>query len=331
MGWEVGRLEGGWYERAMATDSTHGSGPSEGLPRTLHWISEPTVDVRLPEGLTITTGPVPEGPVDILIGGRPDREALALATQALVIPYAGLPRRTRRFLLERPELPVYALHHNAEAVAELAVALLLATARQIIPMDRALRAHDWRGRYAPDPSVELRGGRCVLLGLGAINGRVAPVVEALGMQVVALRSGTPTSEADAALSGARALVCAVPSTPETRGWMDARRLALLPDQTVVVNVGRADLFEEDAFFAELARGRLRAGLDVWWRYPDTPQTPTAPSAHPFETLDQVVLSPHRAGHGEHVERARSAHLQRVIEALLRGGEPPGRVDVVRGY
>ena len=297
----------------------------------IHWLGEPTVPREALDGVVVTTGPMPEDGVDILVGGRPDREALAQVRRALVIPYAGLPRRTRRFLLEREPLEVYALHHNAEAVAELAVALLLAASRCLIPMDRSLRAHDWRARYAPDPSLELRGGTAVLLGFGAINRRVAPVLEALGMEAIPLRSSSGEDEREAVLSRARAVICAVPSTPRTRGWLDQRRLSLLPDQTVIVNVGRADLIEEPALFRELESGRLRAGLDVWWNYPDAPEAITPPSSHPFEALDNVVLSPHRAGHGAHVERARRDHLLRVLQALCAGRPAPGRVDVEAGY
>ena len=151
------------------------------------------------------------------------------------------------------------------------------------------------------------------------------------MEVVRLRRHDGEAALEAALMRARALVCAVPSTPHTRGLLGARRLAMLPDQAVVVNVGRADLFEEDALYGELVRGRLRAGLDVWWRYPDAPEVPTAPSCHPIEALDNVVLSPHRAGHGAHVERARSAQLRSVILDLVEGKSPAGRVDVEAGY
>ena len=297
----------------------------------IHWISEPTVTPRIPEGAQLSVGPVPDRDVQVLVSGRPSDEALARCTQALVIPYAGLPARTREQLLKRPDLAVYAQHHNAEAVAEMSVALLLAAARCVVPMDRALRSHDWRARYASDPSVELRGKTAVLLGYGAINRRVEPVLHALGLSTEIVDSRTASEKLDSLLQGAAAVMCAVPSTPATKGMLDARRLGLLADQCVVVNVGRADLIEQEPFYEALKHGRIRAGLDVWYRYPKTPDTPTPPGDFPFEALDNVVLSPHRSGHGEHVERARTEHLERTLTALIEGREPTGRVDVERGY
>ena len=277
-------------------------------------------------GLSFTLGDeVPE--VDVLVAGRPDDAQLDRASRALVIPYAGLPKRTRGLLLERPGLAAYNLHHNAGAVAEGALALLLAAAKRVVPMDRALREHDWRPRYTRDPSVPLAGRAAVILGYGAIGRRVGAMLAGLGMDVIGVQRGD-----DWPLEQADVLICALPSTDETRGRLDAAALARLPTHCTLVNVGRADLIDEDALYEALADGRLHgAGLDVWYRYPSAPDERAPPSKRPFHGLDNVVLSPHRTGHGPHVEEARVRALAEVLGALRDGREPGGLVDPERGY
>ena len=75
--------------------------------------------------------------------------ARSLVYGAILVPWAGVPRRLRELLLEHPDLAVHNLHHNAPATAEMALALLLAAAKSLVFVDRALR-------YNPDePGVDL--------------------------------------------------------------------------------------------------------------------------------------------------------------------------------
>lgn len=89
------------------------------------------------------SGPDPPERADyqVLIAGRPSPEQLAASEElrALVIPWAGLPDEARGPLREHPELAIFNLHHNAGAVAELALTLLLAVSKRLLPLDRALR------------------------------------------------------------------------------------------------------------------------------------------------------------------------------------------------
>lgn len=315
----------------------------------VHLASEPTtrdlevLRAGLEPSIALSLGGSLEEPVDVLVTGRPAPGDLAQVRRALVIPYSGLPGRTRASLLaEAPDLPVYNLHHNAAAVAELAVGLVLAAARCIVPMDRALRRHDWRPRYAPDPSVPLGGETALVLGWGAIGCRVGRALAALGMDVQATRRQPrpgdpafvhPADTLDTLLPLARVVVVCLPHTPETDSLLDAAALARLPPGAVLVNVARAAVVDEQALYDALVSGHLHgAGLDVWWQVPNAADAGEAPPSRlPFAELDQVVLSPHRAGHGGHVEAARHADLARTLNALAAGRQPPHRVDVRRGY
>lgn len=283
----------------------------------------------------LTTGDRLPEEIDVLVQGVPSEEALHHLAPggALVIPYSGLARTTRRRLAVRPDVRVYNLHHNAELVAEHAVAMLLAVTRGLLSHHAALATGDWRSRWAEDRSPSLHGQAAVILGMGAIGQRVGRALEALGMWVRGLRRSDGPDALDAALPVARAFVIAVPLTPETTGLIDATRLALLPPEAVLVNVARGPVCDEAALYEALRDRRLYgAGLDVWWRYPSAEQRhETPPSELPFHELDNVVLSPHRAGHGAETESRRIQHLAQLLDELVRGEEPASRVDTIQGY
>ena len=299
----------------------------------------------LSENLTGTVELVPEGdsaPVDVWVGGRPKAEDLSTSRpSAVVIPFAGLPVNTRTLLLEHPEIAVYNLHHNAEATAQMAWALLLAAARSVVPADRELRSHDWRRRYAPDPGVLLDGRRLLVIGWGRIGRRVGEFGRAFGMEVTGVRR-VPSQEQgvigveelDGHLPHTDVVVVAAPATPATEGLLGCEQFAAMPKGGLVVNVGRASICDEDALYDALFTGHLAgAGLDVWYQYPESEEkrVGTAPSRFLFEKLDSVVLSPHRAGHASDIEPRRGRELAAVLNALDRGEGIPRPVDVDAGY
>ncbi|MBD3235473.1 MAG: hydroxyacid dehydrogenase [Candidatus Eisenbacteria bacterium] len=311
-----------------------------------------TLERALDPAVRISHGPeLPAQPAfDLLVAGRPSTEALASSPRlrTLLIPYAGLPERTRTLLRERPQIAVHNLHHNAGAAAELAAALLLCAAKFLVPLDRALRAGDWSPRYRPNPSLLLGGKRAVVLGYGAIGRRVAAFCCGLDMEVAAIRRRPAPAPATSSVSvhgpealsdlltDATAVVVALPLTEKTRGLLGETALACLPRESVVVNVGRGAVIDETALFTRLQDGRIRAaGLDVWYCYPksEAQRTCTRPGTLPFEELENVVLSPHRGGAlgMAEAERARMRALATSLNAAARGEEIPHRVDVAEGY
>jgi len=277
----------------------------------------------------------------VLVDGRPTPELLAQlpALRAVVIPWAGVSEVAHGTLSKRPDLAVHNLHHNAAPVTEHAIGLLLAAARGIVPSDQALRAGDWRPRYAESTDPLLSGGNAVVVGAGAIGRRVARALKGLGMKAQLVgrtaREGVcSSSELPRLLADCSALILALPLTEASRGLIGAAELALLPDAAVLVNVGRAELCEEDALYDALRGGHLRAGLDVWYRYPEdeVQRASTMPSRHAFGELPNVVLSPHRAGHGAATPRLRAEALAELLAALAAGEAPRGsRVDLTLGY
>jgi phosphoglycerate dehydrogenase-like enzyme len=209
---------------------------------------------------------------------------------------------------------------NARSVAEHTLALLLATVRHVPRGDRELRA----GRWQHHETMELEGKTLGVLGLGAIGSRVARLGRALDMRVLAWNR-TPDAERAAAcgatltdletvLREADALCLCLTLTPETRGLLDAERLALMKPSAVLINTARAALVDEDALLAALREGRLAgAGLDV---FTEEPLPPTSP----WLTVENVVVTPHAGW----VSREARDRLVRVpVDAVLGflAGEP----------
>ena len=141
------------------------------------------------------------------------------------------------------------------------------------------------------------------------------------MRIVYTRSGPDDDPAyrslDQLLGEAEIVTLHVPLTDETHGFMDARRLALMPDGACLVNTSRGQVVDEPALVAELVSGRLRAGLDVFANEPDVPP-------ELFE-LDNVVMTPHL---GTATEATREAMTRVLVDNLLaveRGERPPNAV------
>lgn len=303
-------------------------------------------DINLTAGSDLPT----PADIQILVAGRPEREQITASPnlRALVIPWAGLPEATRRLMLDFPHVAVHNLHHNALPVAEHAIALLLAAMKWILPMDRSLRSHDWTPRYQRKPSLLVSRKRALILGFGAIGRHVAALCRGLGMEVTAIRRHAEQPATDTAddiaiatpdalhryLPETEVLFVCLPHTPETSGLMGAEELSLLPAGAVLINIARGPIVDEAALYGALSEGRLyAAGLDVWYTYPadEEARRCTPPAEYPFHELDNVVMSPHRAGHTEETERLRMEHLAELLNAAARGESMPNRVDLQAGY
>jgi phosphoglycerate dehydrogenase-like enzyme len=279
--------------------------------------------------------------IDVLVDGRASALLDGAALSRVIVPFAGLPAGLREALLERPHLRVHNAHYNAPFVAQHALALLLAAAHHLVPIDAALRRGDWGDRRDPVPSRHLAGGEALLLGYGAIGRHLAPMLRGLGMRVTALRRSPAGDDRDVrqvgrealgdALGQVDAVIVALPATADTSGMLGRAALARLRPGTLVVNVGRSSVFDEDALFEGLRDGRIgAAGIDVWWRYPGEAGETTLPAHRPFWTLPNVVLSPHRADASDDTDRARQEDVAATLRAILEGRER-SRVDVTLGY
>lgn len=301
--------------------------------------------------LTVGTEPVDDADYEVLIGVSPPDEVFAASPSltTFLIPQAGFTASAQNVLKGHSGLAVHNLHHNAAACAETAVGLMLACAKFTCTADKDLRKGNWSTRYSAVPQMVLSGRTVVILGYGSIGRAVAPVCLALAMNVIGVRREPPSSDSATiergvrvvgsdqlldVLLGADVLIMALPDTPATRDLVGESELDQLPNHAIVVNVGRAQQINERALYDRLTSGQLgAAGIDVWPIEPTIEQRDlvTMPSTLAFHTLDNVVLSPHKAGWLPHDDEARHEAIAAALNAMARGEDLPNRVDISAGY
>ncbi|MEQ6434461.1 NAD(P)-dependent oxidoreductase [Comamonas sp. w2-DMI] len=189
---------------------------------------------------------------------------------------------------------VAAVGANAAAVAEQALALLLACAKSVPQLNERMHQGHWD--KATHKSLELGGRTIGLIGLGAIGLRFAKMVDALGMRVLGFdpfAKNLPDFVQPADLetiwreSDAISLHC--PLTDDNRGLLGAETLARCKRGVIVVNTARGGLIDEAALLAAVQSGQVRAaGLDSFAVEPMV-------AGHPFQHQPGFILSPHIGG------------------------------------
>jgi phosphoglycerate dehydrogenase-like enzyme len=213
---------------------------------------------------------------------------------------------------------------NAEPVSLSAIAGLLMLARRFpyyleLQKRHEWRPFDWNSSSAPS---DLNRQTMVIVGLGAIGGRIAALAQALGLRVIGVRRTPPSGEEpvdemvhpsnlDEVLPRADWLVLASLLTGETRRLIDARRLALLPAGAHLINVSRGAIVVEGALIESLERGHLGgAYLDVFEREPLLAESP-------LWDMKNVIVTPHNAA-ASNGKYEREARL--FLDNLVRWGK-----------
>ncbi len=207
---------------------------------------------------------------------------------------------------------------NAFAVAEHALTLMLAVARKITILDAEMR----KGRWPREMLTQLLGKTLGVFGMGAIGSRVVALGRGIGMTVLGWSAQGDEARVRAAaarpatkeeiLRTADVVSLHVHLTPETRGFIGKKELALMKPTAILVNTGRGVLVDREALLAALRERRiLGAGLDVFHREPLRPDDPVL-------SLPSVVCSPHIAGQTPEVIREGLLAAVENVENFLRG-------------
>jgi phosphoglycerate dehydrogenase-like enzyme len=276
----------------------------------LLWCEEPqpyidaTKKAGLADAIEFVAVPPRENPPDDVL-----RRANALVSWR---PPAGLPQRAPNLewiqsltggvegWLASPDLPAgiplcCARGTHRSSMPENILAALFAVAKQIPGIVRDQSERKWRRRVNP----QLAGTTLGILGLGAIGAEVARKAAALDIRVIGTRATpAPVSHVhevrgsdgtDDVLAASDYVVLLLPSTPATRGLIDAGRLARMKPGAWLLNFARGDLIVDADLVAAVQRGTIAgAVLDVY-------RTEPLPADHPFWTTDGILVLPHVGG------------------------------------
>ena len=271
-------------------------------------VSAENADVVIVESDSVK-GPVLELPL-VAVGscrGDPNNVDVAAAT-ARGIPVLRAPGR------------------NADAVAEITVALLFAVNRGVVRADRDVREgeifRDGTIPYQRFRAWQLAGRTAGLVGLGAVGRATRWRLEGLGMRVIAHDpyADDATYSLDDLLADADVVSMHAMVTPETRGMIGTEQFARMKDGAIYLNSARAMLHDTDALVAALESGKLvGAGLDHF-------EGEHLPTDHPLALMENVVLTPHIGGATYDTEANHSKLIADGLEQLLGGGKPDNLVN-----
>lgn len=213
---------------------------------------------------------------------------------------------------------------NAQAVAELAIGLLLALARRIPYAEAYVRAGQWRDpldAYERFRGVEMAGKTLGVVGLGGIGRRVARMGRALGARVIATdpyarpMRGVPLVSLDDLLAQADFVSLHAPDTPKTYHLISAQRLTRMKPSAYLVNTGGGSLVDTDALCQALREGRLAgAALDVLEAAPLPPESPLL-------TCPNLLLTPHIGGATQETIARYSAMVADDLLRWIEGKRP----------
>ncbi|NUS74226.1 MAG: phosphoglycerate dehydrogenase [Corynebacteriales bacterium] len=262
-----------------------------------------------------------------------DAEALAATEQLKVVARAGVgldnvdvPAATARGVMV-----VNAPTSNIASAAELAIALLLAAARNVPQADAALKGGQWkRSKYT---GVELLGKTVGIVGLGRIGVLVAQRLAAFDVNLIAYdpyvqparaaAMGVKLVSLESLLGESDFVTIHLPKTAETLGLIGEKELNLVKPGVRIINAARGGLVDEAALAAALKDGRVAAaGIDVYAKEPCTDS--------PLFELDNVVVTPHLgASTGEAQDKAGLA-VARSVKLALEGEFVPDAVNVQAG-
>jgi glyoxylate reductase len=263
--------------------------------RALAELESPRPDVEV---LVVANEPVP---VDLLPGLR------LVANYSVGYDRIGIDELARRGVAVSNTPGVL-----SAATADLTFGLILATRRRIVEGDARVRAGKWTAQWTDGfLAEELTGSTLGIVGLGRIGQAVARRAQGFELRVLyAQRTPAETDlaeyrELEALLAESDIVSIHTPLTPETRGFIDGRRLALLRDGACLVNTARGEIVDEAALVRELVSGRLRAGLDVFAHEPKVPAE--------LLKLQNVVLTPHL---GSATRQTREAMTRVVVDNVL---------------
>ncbi|HET7477793.1 MAG TPA: phosphoglycerate dehydrogenase [Dermatophilaceae bacterium] len=262
-----------------------------------------------------------------------DAEALAAAPRLKVVARAGvgLDNVDVKAATVAGVMVVNAPTSNITSAAELAVGLLLASARNIAPANQALKGGSWkRSKFG---GVELLDKTVGVIGLGRIGVLTAERLASFGMTILAYdpyvsparagQLGVQLVALDELLRESDFITIHLPKTPETVGLIGSEALKLVKPSVRIINAARGGIVDEHALATAIREGRVAgAGLDVFAKEPCTDS--------PLFEFESVVVTPHLGASTEEAQEKAGVSVARSVRLALAGELVPDAVNVSGG-
>jgi len=262
-----------------------------------------------------------------------DAEAIAAAKKLRVVARAGvgLDNVDVKAATQAGVMVVNAPTSNIVSAAELAVSLLLAVARNVVPANIALKNGEWkRSKYN---GVELSEKTVGIVGLGRIGVLVAQRLSAFGVRLIAYdpyvqparasQIGVRMVTLEELMAESDFITVHLPKTPETQGLIGDDQLALAKPTMYLINAARGGIVDEDALFRAISEGRVAgAGLDVYAKEPCTDS--------PLFALESVVATPHLGASTDEAQEKAGIAVAKSVRLALAGELVPDAVNVQGG-
>jgi phosphoglycerate dehydrogenase-like enzyme len=207
-----------------------------------------------------------------------------------------------------------------------AIALMLGVMRGFRRFEPLRARHDYARKAMSHQLIAPDGGRMVILGMGRIGQEIARKAKAFDMEVICVTRApapavpeidrvVPREKVDEVLSSADVVMVAMPLDTSTRGFLSAKRIALMKESAVFVNISRGKVVDEAALARALAEGRIfGAGLDAFAKEP-------LPADSPLWDLPNVLMTPHVGGNGGRELWRRMSELVRDNTRRYLSGAP----------
>lgn len=275
---------------------------------------------------------------DVLLGPYVSNKILlhCKKVKLIQIPWTGMD--TFNFeAIKGFDITVCNTHSNASSVAEFGLAMILDLLKKVSCHDRKMRNGDWnrnqksfslKSRMVSDQTV-------FIVGCGNIGYRIAKYLKVLGAKIIAVGGQDPDNiisrfyakdSISDALRVSDVAICTLPLTSSTKGLFNSKLLASCKSGMLLINLSRASIMEEDSVYKALVNGIIGGfASDVWWKYPQRGESESYPSSrNAFWKLENVIMSPHRAGFID----GRLPHLDGAIENLIHFAKNEPLVSVV---
>lgn len=289
--------------------------------------------------------------VDVLFGGFISRPLLESAQKLsfIQIPWTGIEKVNIELLIEK-KIILCNSHSNSLVVAEHAIALMMDAAKRLSYHDRLLRKGYWNrpginNEFNVSPfSSQIYNSNVCIIGFGAIGSKIARLLSGFNCKIHVVSKEWNSKDIfdsityyyphclEKVLPYQKFVFISVPLTKETINMVDDNFFNLMSPDSILINISRGEIIDERALFYALSSKKIAfAALDTWYNYPSKNEPFVFPSKKfPFHTLDNIVLSPHRAGFSEDG----FPHLDDAIDnlnAFFKGEKLKNIVDFNKRY